>query len=264
MTGEIELMGDDDERAAFFGQFLDDGQHFAHQFRVERGGWFIKENDVGIGCDGSGNADTLLLTARELTRVVIRAVAHADFFKTFPPNALGLGGGKLVYDAKPFGDVFECGEVAKEVVVLKDKTRLAADAGCIPVTHLREVEHLALEIHFAAVSGFKKVGNSEERCLSGPRRTKDGDHIALRHTEADIFEHFGAAERLLYILEFKHLWGPSLIVVVLEFLFAPNLNARQDRCEGEVDNGRFQVKPERLICAGGDALRAHEHFINRN
>ena len=117
MTGEIELMGDDDERAAFFGQFLDDGQHFAHQFRVERGGWFIKENDVGIGCDGSGNADTLLLTARELTRVVIRAVAHADFFKTFPPNALGLGGGKLVYDAKPFGDVFECGEVAKEVVV---------------------------------------------------------------------------------------------------------------------------------------------------
>ena len=207
MTGEIELMGDDDERAAFFGQFLDDGQHFAHQFRVERGGWFIKENDVGIGCDGSGNADALLLTARELTRVMIRTVAHADFFKTFPPDAFGLGSGKLVYDAQPLGDVFECGEVAKEVVVLKDKTRLAADAGRIPVAHLREVEHLALKIHFAAVSGFQKVGNSEERCLPGPRRTEDSDHIALGHTEADIFEHFGAAERLLNILEFKHLWG---------------------------------------------------------
>ena len=66
-----------------------------------------------------------------------------------------------MYDAQAFGNVFQCGEVAKEVVVLKDKTRLAADAGCIPVTHLWEVEHLALEIHFAAVSGFKKVGNSE-------------------------------------------------------------------------------------------------------
>ena len=40
---------------------------------VERGGWFVGDQKIGLVCERHGNHDALTLTARELVRICIKA-----------------------------------------------------------------------------------------------------------------------------------------------------------------------------------------------
>ena len=49
------------------------------QFRVERGGRFIKQHHLWLHRQRAGNGHTLLLAAGEFRRIMMRALGQADF-----------------------------------------------------------------------------------------------------------------------------------------------------------------------------------------
>ena len=62
-AGEGHFVRDDDHGHAFFGEFFHGEKHFADELGIESGCRFIKEHDVGLHGEGSGNGDPLLLPA---------------------------------------------------------------------------------------------------------------------------------------------------------------------------------------------------------
>ena len=56
-------MGYDDHGHVFIGQLLYRAQDFTGQFRVKGTGRFVKEHDIRVHRQGTGNGHTLLLTA---------------------------------------------------------------------------------------------------------------------------------------------------------------------------------------------------------
>ncbi|GAA2494466.1 hypothetical protein GCM10023100_10640 [Actinocorallia cavernae] len=57
LAGEADLMGDDDQGGAAGGEVLDDGEDLADEFRVERGGRLVEEDDAGAQREGAGDGD---------------------------------------------------------------------------------------------------------------------------------------------------------------------------------------------------------------
>ena len=48
---------------------------------IEIAGWLVRENDRGIVGERAGKCDALLLTTRQLRRIVMRPACQADFFE---------------------------------------------------------------------------------------------------------------------------------------------------------------------------------------
>ena len=84
VSRERHLVGDDDHGAAFRRQALHHGQHFAHEFRVERGGRLVEEDYARMNRERTGDRGALLLAARELARIGVRAMAEADLSPEAP------------------------------------------------------------------------------------------------------------------------------------------------------------------------------------
>ena len=60
-------MGDEDQRgAASLGYALDDAQHAILRGGIQRGGWFIADEQIGVAGHGHGNEHALALAAGEL------------------------------------------------------------------------------------------------------------------------------------------------------------------------------------------------------
>ncbi|MNI58538.1 hypothetical protein D3C73_1136520 [compost metagenome] len=77
-------MGDDDHRHTFLRQLADHLQHLAGQLRIKRRGRLIKQQDVRIQHERSGNRHPLLLSARQHRRVYVRFVGETHFGEQLP------------------------------------------------------------------------------------------------------------------------------------------------------------------------------------
>ena len=64
--------------------------HVGFGFGVEVAGRFVGEYDLRSGCERSRDADTLLLSARHLRRVVVHAFAEPYSFQHFLGDCLTL------------------------------------------------------------------------------------------------------------------------------------------------------------------------------
>ena len=60
-AGKFHLMRDQNHGAAFGSQIADHVQHLTHEFRVERGGGFIKQHGAGFDAKRAGDGGALLL-----------------------------------------------------------------------------------------------------------------------------------------------------------------------------------------------------------
>ena len=166
VAGKAHLMGDDQHGHALLCQLSHDGQHLAGQFRVEGAGGFVEIDDLGAGGKSAGDGHALLLTARQLTGVVVGTVGEADFFQHLHADGISLRFGHLPGNDEALGDVLQGRFVAEEVVVLEDESRLAAqprDAGAIGVG---EVEGLTVEGELACVCRLKKVETTQQGGLT--------------------------------------------------------------------------------------------------
>ena len=166
VAGKAHLVGDDQHGHALLCQLPHDGQHFAGQFRVEGTGGLVEIDDLGAGGKSAGDGHALLLTARQLTGVVVGTVGEADLFQHLHADGISLRFGHPPGDDEALGDVLQGRFVAEEVVVLEDESRLAAqprDAGAVGVG---EVEGLIIEGELACVRRLKEVEASQQGGLA--------------------------------------------------------------------------------------------------
>ena len=105
--GEVEVVGDEQQRqAAFAAQLVEDRHHLRLCRDVERGGRLVGEQQRRLGEQGGGDHHTLQETAGQLVRVLPQApfaVGHADFGQESHRPPLGLVVGHAVVGAQRLG-----------------------------------------------------------------------------------------------------------------------------------------------------------------
>ena len=96
MVHEEDAVGDFARKAHFVGnnqhghavrrEFQHHVQHFAHHFRVKRGGDFVEQEQIRVEAKGADDGDALLLPAGEFARPGVFALVEADALQ----EAVGL------------------------------------------------------------------------------------------------------------------------------------------------------------------------------
>ena len=74
----MHLVGDDQHRQTFPGEFFDDREHLLDHGGIQGGSRLIKEDDLGIHGDSPDNGDSLLLSSGKLSRKAERLVGQTD------------------------------------------------------------------------------------------------------------------------------------------------------------------------------------------
>src|SRR6185437_5466844 len=163
-----------------------------HRFavrRVEVTRRLVGEEDQWIAGDGAGDGDALLLTAGELCRVVLHAVAHANALEGVGDALLALGGRHAAVGERKL-DVLVDGQIADQVERLEDEADLpVADAGALARRELGD--RLAGEGVLAVRWGIQQSENGQERRLAAARGTFHGHVLARLDLEVNVLEGVG-------------------------------------------------------------------------
>ncbi len=112
-------MGDHHQRGAGTGQLFNHVQHFAHQFRIQRRGWLVKQHHARAQRQRAGNGDALLLAAGEVTRPGIGFIAQPYHIQQAVGVLNSLFFSEFFMRDGRFNQIFQHREVRKEIEVLK-------------------------------------------------------------------------------------------------------------------------------------------------
>ena len=186
-------MCDDDHGHALCGERAHSAQYLARELGVEGGGRLVKEHDVGLHGKGARDGDALLLSARELARVVVLAVGESDLGEQFTCVGENLLFALPLDVAGCLDQVFDDGHMGEEVELLKDHARGHEDAAhvgvarvcCRRIAFLRPAESFSIDRDVAAVDRLEFVDAAQECGLARPRGADDGKHLAAREAEVD-------------------------------------------------------------------------------
>ena len=210
VAGEGHLVGDDDHRHVLRGEVTDDLEDLSGQLGIERGGRFVKEQNLRVHCQCPRDGDALLLSSGELIRVGVLAVGQSHLAQQFAGGRHHLVLLALLDQQRRFGDVLEHGVVGEQVEILEHLSKAGANllqlagrridqpAVFLPCGAPVEVAQLA------AIHGFQQRGAAQQRGLARAGRPDDGDHLPLIHREADVGEHRDAAELLAAVIDFEN------------------------------------------------------------
>ena len=166
-------MGNDRRRGAKLAIDLVDGfKHEDTRLAIERTGRFVAQQNFGLLGNRTGDRDTLLLTAGELRRKMIRPLAQVD-----EPQCVERIERALRY----LGD--QCHVLLRrqawdQVVELENETNVVTpEAGQLGFVSTREL--VVTEAHGTRGGGIQAANDIQECRLSRPGRTQDDDELAL-------------------------------------------------------------------------------------
>ena len=188
---DVHLVRDEDNRdAALPVELLEDVHDLAARARIEVSGRLVREDDRRLIDERSRDRNTLLLTARQLVRKVVKAVAKPDDLERLHGAAVALGPLHLrptVVEQRQL-DVVERRRPGQQVEALEHESDLlVAHDGELVLRHARDV--LAVEEVFAAGGAVEAAEDVHQRRLAGSRRARD------RHELAGLDVHVRAAQR---------------------------------------------------------------------
>ena len=154
-----------------------------------------------IAAQRARHGHALLLTARELRRIVLHAVRHAHPLERFLHALLALGRAHAAIGQRQF-DVLVHRKVADQVERLEDKADLpVADAGALG--ELQPAHRPAVQRVGAVAGSIQQAQNGQQGGLAAARRAGDREVLALLQIELDAgqgvrldlvgHEHFGHA-----------------------------------------------------------------------
>ena len=173
LTSELQLMGDHDHGAALCREVPHDAEHLAHGLWIERRRGFIEEQYPRLESKGTGDAHTLLLTARELIRVGIGLLCQANPSQQRPGLGFHLSFWSTLGVDRALHEVLQRGPVREQVVRLEDH------AGCAPQSRegllagwTGEVDRDVADRDRAALRLLQQVEAAQQRGLS---RTRGAD-----------------------------------------------------------------------------------------
>ena len=125
--GKAHLMGYQKHRHSAFGELEHYVQHLLDHLRIKGGSRFIKEHYLWLHRKGSGDRNTLLLSAGELRRMDIRFLLQPDELEKIHRFLGCLFLGELPNFHRREGDVLQSGEVWKEVKGLEYHPHFLSD-----------------------------------------------------------------------------------------------------------------------------------------
>ena len=176
-------MGDDQHRHAFICQQPDGVEHLRHEFRIERGGHLVEQQDLRLQRQGTGDGHPLLLPARQFVGIAVELVGEADL------GQQGAGGRLDLVLRTPLDldggncDVLQRRHVLEQVVLLEHDGE--------PITQpphrarVRIVDLLSVDRH--RPRGWRRQADqrSQDRALARARRPDQPDDVARRDIEVD-------------------------------------------------------------------------------
>ena len=175
--GRIFLgVGYHDDGCSLGVQFLQQVHHLFAILGVEVAGRLVGEDQLRSGHDGAGDGHPLLLTAGELLREVLGAVADGHALHDFRDLLLALGSGDVEIPQRQF-DVLIHIEFVDKVETLEHETDIAfAELGAL---FLLEVRHLGAE-EFIAAAGrvVQQAQDIQQRGLAADLPQPEGPMMA--------------------------------------------------------------------------------------
>ena len=184
VASDVFFVGHDDDGFSGAIEVLEEGHDLFAGFGIEVAGGFVAEDHDGVGDDGAGDGDALLLTAREFVWFMVHAAFETDFFEgLFGEGGPVFGAGVHEWEF----DVLEGGGAREEVVVLEDE----ADVLVANVGELIFVEAADLFFVEVVLAGGGLVEASEdvhEGRFSGAGWPHDGDELALMNDDVYALE----------------------------------------------------------------------------
>jgi hypothetical protein len=172
-AGEAHLVGDQDEIAAFGSKFGDHVEDFGGHFRIEGGGGFIEEEELGADGHGAGDGDALLLAAGEFGGALVGMGFQLEPAEQVEGLIPGLARGELVDDFEGEGEVAEGGEVGEEIVVLKNEP--GSEAVLAKGFVMGERECLAAHVNLSGGGEDEAAEDAEQRGFSAAGRADEDE-----------------------------------------------------------------------------------------
>ena len=117
LVREVRVMGDHDDEAVF-GHLFQKVHDLHRGLRVEGAGGLVGQDNVRVVDEGTGNGDTLHLSAGKLVRLLVGLVPEADFLQRLFRAGLPFRGGHVRDGQRQF-DVGKHALMRDEVVVLE-------------------------------------------------------------------------------------------------------------------------------------------------
>ncbi len=156
---------------------------------------------------GTRNGHPLLLTTRQVRRVVIAVLVQADFLQQLLGLFDALGTRPFEHAHRALDDVLQHGHVRPQVEVLEhhaqpaahalDLTRVARQQTAVAVTgHL---DGFAVQADAAFVRGFQQVDAAQERTFSRAAGAENRDYIAFVRVQGNTLEHVRRAVGFLNV-----------------------------------------------------------------
>ena len=184
VLGRFRIVRDHHHRLAVLPvEHLQQGQDLGRRPAIEVARRLVTDEERRVGHDGPGDRDTLLLAPRELPRLVARAIGQPDERQGDgrPPPA--LRGGQAGQEERQL-HVALGGEHRHQVVELEDEPHVGRPPSRQLAT--RElIDPLAADDDLAAGRRVQPADEVEQGGLAGPRRTHEGEELALRDVEVD-------------------------------------------------------------------------------
>ena len=136
---------------------------------------------MGLGGQGAGDGDALLLAAGQATGINVGLLGQPDKIEAHLhplANARRVGAGDAHRQRHVVGD----GLVMQQVEVLKDHPD--AMPGLAQDGSRQTGERVAMHDHLAGIGSFEQIDEAQQRGLAGPREADDSVDLALRHAQA--------------------------------------------------------------------------------
>ena len=183
--GQLGVVGDEDEGRPVV------GAHRQQQLQdtlagvpVEVTGGLVREQEGGLGREGPGQCDSLLLTARELRWVVTLALGESHLLEE------AIRARPCVRDSDQLEGnehVLAGGQVLEELEGLEDEPdALASEEGQSVLVERTQIDAVQLDASLAGAIQTRQ--EPEEGRLAASRRTHDRDELPSGHLEVHVPE----------------------------------------------------------------------------
>ena len=183
LTGEADLMGDDDHRHAVRRQLLHDGQYLADHFRVEGRGRLIEEHDVRLHAERTRDRDTLLLSTRELGRISLGLLGEIHALKHLHRALPGLCLTALLQFHRRQHQIMQDIHIIEEIEMLEHHTDVFADLIHIHL-FIGDVDPIHMDLSGRHL--LEPVQTAKKGRLTGAGRAEDDDDLALVDLGRDV------------------------------------------------------------------------------
>ena len=194
--GQLQLTVD-------FGEQLQDR---SRGLRVEGAGGLVAQQDLGVGRQGAGDTDALLLATRQLRRVLFGVVREPDAGQQFGDALVDFAARQLAGQGQWQCHVVGDGFGSQQVEVLENHPDLLAEAAQLAGVERGNV--LAIDDDLAAGRLFKAVDQTQHGALAGAGVADKAEHLAIFDGKAGRIQcgdfPTGNAVGLVYLLELDH------------------------------------------------------------